>query len=135
MKQSSLRYLGALDLLLVAALLVAFGPQVAVVSPVPVMMAVAGLCALLAGSVAAVSVGPATVTWRHLVGTAYAAFALMWPATYGPAVLAGTATGEELALAVVTTVGGSTLLFVGYDIARGGRHFDITTDVERVVGR
>lgn len=135
MKQSSLRYLGALDLLLVAALLLAFGPQVAAASPVPAMMGVAGLCALLAGSVAAVSVGPVTVSWRHLVGAAYAMFAVMLPAIYGPGVLDGTATGGELALFGVMTVGGATLLFVGYDIARGGKHFDITADVQRTVGR
>lgn len=135
MKQSSYRYLGLLDLLLVAALVGVFGPAALTSSvAVPGMLA-AGALALLAGTVAELSVGPVTVTWRHLVGASYAVFALVMPAIYAPRVLGGTAGGEEILLFAVAIVGGLSLLFYGVDVARDGRHFEIDADVERAIGR
>lgn len=133
MKQSQYRYLGLLDLALVAALGVVFG--VAVLWTVPVVLVgMAGICAVLAGSVSAVSVGAATVTWRHLIGVSYVAFALVWPAVYVPDVVAGTASRRTLLVFVVTTVGALSLVWYGIDIARGGRYFTVKPDVERTLG-
>ena len=134
MQQSSYRYLGLLDLLLVAALVGAFGPTALTASAVVPAMAVAGTFALLAGVVAELSVRTVTVTWRHLIGASYALFAVAVPAVYAPAVFSGSAGGEELLLFVVSTVGGLSLLFYGVDVARDGRHFEIESDVERSIG-
>ncbi|KOX92038.1 hypothetical protein AMS69_15955 [Haloarcula rubripromontorii] len=133
MNQSAYRYLGLIDLALLGAFLVAFGISALATSPVLVGMLVAGVGLLLAGTLAAVSVGPATVTWRHFVGVSYTVFALTWPATYGPAVVAGTATRAELALFVATAVGSLSILAYGYDVFRDGRHFDVETDVTRTL--
>ncbi|WP_336337292.1 hypothetical protein [Haloarcula brevis] len=133
MKQSTYRYLGLFDLALLGAFFAVFGVGALAVNPVLVGMLVAGVGLLLAGIVAAVSVGPVTVTWRHFVGVSYAVFALSWPATYGPAVVAGTATGTELVLFLTMTVGSLSLLANGYDVFRDGRHFDVDADVTRTV--
>jgi len=134
-KQSSYRYLGLLDLLLVAALVGLFGPAALTESVAVPGMAVAGALALLAGTVAELSVGPVVVTWRHLIGASYAVFALAVPSIYAPSVLAGSAGGEELLLFVAAVGGGFSLLFYGVDVARDGRHFEIDADVERAIGR
>lgn len=133
MKQSAYRYLGLLNLVLIVTFLAAFGVGALAGSPVLLGMLVAGVGLLLAGTLAAVSVGPATVTWRHFVGIAYATFALGWPATYGPSVVAGTATRTELVLFVATAVGSLSILAYGYDVFRDGRHFEVETDVTRTV--
>ena len=133
MKQSQFLYLGLLDLLLIAGLAAVFGPAVLVSSPI-VLMGLAGLGAILAGTVSALSLGPITLSWRHLVGLSYVTFALMWPVTYAPEIVAGTASGQDLALFVVTTVGAFSLAFYGVDIARSGRHFSVQQNVERVIG-
>ncbi len=135
MKQSSYRYLGLLDLLLVAALVGVFGPAALAGSVAVPGMLVAGILMLLAGTIAELSIGPATVTWRHLVGASYGVFALVVPAIYAPTVLAGSAGGEELILFVAAIVGGFSLLFYGVDVARDGRHFEVDADVERAIGR
>ncbi|WP_423999292.1 hypothetical protein ACOZ4I_10580 [Haloarcula salina] len=133
MKQSTYRYLGLFDLALLGAFLAFFGVGALVVSPVLVGMLVAGVGLLLAGTVAAVSVGPVTVTWRLFVSVSYAIFALSWPAMYGPAVVAGTATQTEVVLFLAMTVGSLSLLAYGYDMFRDGQHFDVDADVTRTV--
>ena len=133
MKQSQYRYLGLLDLVLVSGLIAVFGVAVLGTAPI-VLMGLAGICAILAGSVSAVSVGVATVTWRQLIGVSYVAFALVWPAIYVPDVVTGTISGQNLLVFVVATVGALSLVFYGIDIARGGRHFSVTPDVERTLG-
>ena len=133
MKQSQFLYLGLLDLLLIAGLAAVFGPAVLGTSPI-VLMGIAGIVAILAGTVSALSLGPITLSWRHLVGLSYVTFALMWPVTYAPEIVAGTASGQDLFLFVVTTIGAFSLTFYGVDIARGGRHFSVQQNVERVIG-
>lgn len=135
MKQSSFRYLGIFDLLLVAVFVAVFGIGALASSVFVATMAIAGAFALLAGSVAELSMGPISVSWRHLVAVSYALFGLILPGSYLPDVLAGTATQEEIALLAVTSVGALSLLFYGFDVARGGEHFEVDPDVERVVGR
>lgn len=134
MNQSSFRYLGVFDLLLVAAFAAAFGVGALASSVFVAGMAVAGVFALLAGSVAELSLGPLSVSWRHLVAASYALFGLILPGSYLPGVVAGTATEAELGLFVATSVGALTLFFYGYDVVRGGEHFEVDADVERVVG-
>ena len=114
MKQSQYRYLGLLDLVLVSGLIAVFGVAVLGTAPI-VLMGLAG-----AGSVSAVSVGVATVTWRHLIGVSYVPFVLVWPAIYAPDVVTGTISGQNLLVFVVATVGALSLVFYGIDIARGG---------------
>ncbi|NHN60930.1 MULTISPECIES: hypothetical protein [Halorussus] len=135
MKQSRFRYLGLFDLLLVAVFVAAFGTASFAASVAIPAMALAGLFAVLAGSVAELSLGSVTVTWRHFVAATYALFALALPGSYLPDVVAGTAGRAELALFAVTSVGALTLLFFGYDVARGGDHFEVEPDVDTVVGR
>ncbi|UPW01988.1 hypothetical protein M0R88_07800 [Halorussus gelatinilyticus] len=135
MKQSSFRYLGAFDLLLVAVFLAVFGVRALTESAAVPAMALAGVSAILAGSVRRVSVGPLALSWRHFVALTYALFGVMLPASYLPGVLAGTASRAEVALFVVTAVGALSLLFFGYDVLRGGDHFDVEPNVETVVGR
>jgi len=135
MKQSSFRYLGVFDLLLVGVFVAAFGVRALTGSVVVPAMALAGVAALLAGSVKSVSLGPLALSWRHFVALTYALFGVMLPASYLPGVLPGTASGEEVALFVVSSVGALSLLFFGYDVLRGGKHFDVDANVETVVGR
>jgi len=133
MKQSQFLHLGLLDLLLIAGFAAVFGPAVLVLSPI-VLMGIAGIVAILAGTVSALSLGPITLSWRHLVGLSYVTFALIWPAIYAPELITGTASGQDLFLLVVTTIGAFSLVFYGIDIARGGRHFSVQQNVERVIG-
>jgi hypothetical protein len=74
------------------------------------------------------------VTWRQLIGVSYVAFAFVWPAIYVPDVVAGTVSGQNLFVFIVATVGALSLVLYGVDIARGGRHFTVTPDVERTLG-
>lgn len=134
MRQSRFVYIGVLELLLAGALVALFGPVVLTGSHVVALLVVAGVAAVLAGCVAAIELGAVTVTWRHLVAASYLAFAVMWPLVYGPHVLAGTASGEELLMFGVAATSALVFAFVGVDVARGGRHFDLTSDVERTVG-
>jgi hypothetical protein len=131
-KQSHFRYLGVLDLLLVAGFGGVFGPAQLVASPI-VLMGIAGVSAVFAGSISALSLGPITVSWRHLVGFSYVTFALMWPAIFAPDIVAGTASRQDLLLFVLTTIGALSLAVYGIDVARGGRYFTIQRDIERVI--
>ncbi|WP_135854884.1 hypothetical protein [Halorussus salinus] len=135
MKQSSFRYLGVFDLLLVGAFVAVFGVGAFTASVVVPAMALAGVAALVAGSVKSVSVGPLALSWRHFVALTYALFAVILPGSYLSSVLAGTASQAEVALFVVSSVGALSLLFFGYDVLRGGKHFDVDANVETVVGR
>ncbi|MFC7081732.1 hypothetical protein [Halorussus caseinilyticus] len=135
MKQSRFRYLGAFDLLLVAAFVAVFGVRALTASVVVPAMALAGVSAIVAGSVAEVSVGPLALSWRHFVGATYALFGLLLPGSYLSSVVSGTASRAELALFAVASVGALSLLFYGYDVVRGGEHFEVEPDVETVVGR
>ena len=134
MNQSSLRYFGALSLALVVALVGLFGSAALVASPTVLLLALAGLLMILAGSVSSVSLGPIRIGWRPLVGLSYALFALTLPVSALQTLLGGTVSAVEYVVFATSVLGGLTLLFIGYDIARGGEHFRITSNVERVVG-
>lgn len=62
------------------------------------------------------------------------AFALVWPAIYVPDVLAGTVSGHNLLVYVVAMAGTLLLVLYGFDIARGGRHFTVTPEIEWTLG-
>ncbi|WP_458207171.1 hypothetical protein [Haladaptatus sp. NG-SE-30] len=64
---------------------------------------------------------PWSVEWYRLAGAGYLCFA----ASY---LLTNLATENELWWVAVTVVGTAVFGFMGFDIARGGRHFDIDTD-------
>lgn len=134
MKQSWFRYLGLFDLLLVAGFVGFFGLPALTSSMVVPAMLLAGVSAILAGSVSRLTLGVVSVSWRYFVGVTYVLFALILPGNYLPSVLAGTATASEWMLFVVGAVGGLSLLFYGVDVVRGGRHFEVDADVERTVG-
>lgn len=134
MKQSSFRYLGGLDLVIVAAFLAAFGVGALGSTPIVLMM-LAGVAALLAGSLAELSVGALIVPWQWFAAATYLLFAALLPATYLPHVVAGTATTTETTLFAVSCVSALLFVFMGFDIARGGNHFEVRANVERVVGR
>lgn len=92
MKQSQFLYLGLL-LRLVAGLAAVFGPAVLVIrQSLSWDSLVFGV--ILVGTVSALSLGPITLSWRHLVGLSYVTFALMWPAIYAPEIVAETASGR-----------------------------------------
>jgi hypothetical protein len=55
------------------------------------------------------------------------------PATYAPAVVAGTASAADLSVLAVSGVGAVSLAFSGADVARGGRRFDVGRDVDRTL--
>lgn len=132
MKQSSFRYLGLFDLVLVAALAGVFGLQVVGFPPV-VLLGIGGVAAILTGVLAELSVGPLRLSWRLFAGLCYFSFALLWPVLYLPEVIAGTATELDLLLFVVMSVGALVFAFIGVDILRGGRHYAIEANVERVI--
>lgn len=130
MRQSSFRYLAALDLLLVAAFLALFGlGSIGASLAVPAML-VAGVTALLAGTVATVSVGPVSVSWRAFAAATYLAFAVTMPAAFGPT---GTASTADLAFLGVAAVGSLSMLYFAVGIWRGSDAFDVTEDVERTL--
>lgn len=133
MRQSRFVYVGVLELLLAGALVALFGPVVLTGSHVVALLVVAGVAAVLAGCVAAIELGAITVTWRHLVAASYLAFAVMWPLVYAPHVLAGTASVEDLLMFGVAVTSALVFAFVGFDIARDGRHFEVTPNVDRVL--
>ncbi len=134
MKQSSFRHLGAVDLLLAGAFLAVFGVDT-LGSPQVGLLLAAGVTAVAAGSLAELSVGPVTVPWRWFAAATYVLLAVLLPAGLLRPLVAGSASAAEAALFVVSCFGAAAMLFFGVDVARGGRHFDVTPDVDRVVGR
>jgi len=135
-KQSSFRYLGALDLLLAGVLLAVFGLDT-LGSPQIGLLLSAGVAAVAAGSLAELSVGPVTVPWRWFAAATYVLLGVLPPVGLLPPLVAGPASAPvaEAASFVVACVGAAAMLFFGVDVARGGEHLEVTPDVERVVGR
>ncbi len=133
MKQSSFRHLGVFEILLVVFVVV-FG-SVPIIGGVAVLVDIAGVCAVLAGSVTRLTLGPVTIPWRYLVCLSYVAIALGWPLTFVPMIVDGTASQQDVLLLVVAIVSAASLAFFGIDIARGGRHFSITQTSERAPGK
>ncbi|MFC6951912.1 hypothetical protein [Halorubellus litoreus] len=133
MRQSRFAWFGVVELLLAAALLAVFGPVVLTTTAVVPLVVVSGILAILAARYAVIEVAGVSVTWRSLVGASYLAFAVMWPLIYGPTVLFGDPVAEDYLMFVVAVVSAGCFLFFGIDIARGGRHFDVTGDVDRVL--
>jgi hypothetical protein len=128
-KQSSFRYVGVLDLLLVGVLVAVFGPQAALATPVVPAMALAGVLLFVGGSVEELSLGSVTVSWRQLLGAGYVLSAVAISSVYVGEILAGSATGRELFLLVVSSLGSLTLVAMGVEVARDGDHFAVTPTV------
>ncbi|MFC5368254.1 hypothetical protein [Salinirubrum litoreum] len=129
MKQSSFRYVAVLDLLLVGLLVAAFGPQAVLATPVVPAMTLAGVLLFVGGSVEESSLGPVTLSWRQLLGAGYVLAAVAISSVYVGEGLAGSATGRDLFLLVVSSLGALTLVVVGVEVARDGEHFAVTPTV------
>jgi len=130
MRQSSFRYIAALDLLLVATFLALFGLRSIGASVAVPAMLVGGLTALLAGTVAAVSVGPVSVSWRAFAAATYLAFAVTMPAAFAPT---GSGGAADLFFLVVTGMGSLAMLYFAVAILRGSDAIAVTEDVERTL--
>jgi hypothetical protein len=85
-------------------------------------LAVAGLLVLAAGLRESYAVGGRTVRWNVLYGLGTATLGVGLAAGLGVDRPAG---GEGLLFAVAAVGGGLSLAFIGYDFARGGRHFRV----------
>jgi|GEM_PF-1436871 hypothetical protein len=134
MRQSRFVAFGVVLVLVPAAFAALFGWRAVLEQSAMGLFLLAGGLAVLGARVAAVEVGTVRVSWRHLVGASFLVVALANVTREVPRVLAGTASSYELLMAGWFVVMSCLLAFVGIDIARNGRHFDITPDVDRVVG-
>lgn len=122
------RYLGygllALTALLVWAFGGAIGPELLAPERLPTTvqvtaMALAGALAVLAGHETRLT---ERVGWHRLYGLADVLLGL----SLVPSALGGPTSGEFAALyGVAAVLGGLSLAFIGVDVARGGRHFDV----------
>lgn len=134
MRQSSFRYLGLFDLLIVAAFTAFFGVEAFTRLLAIPAMTLAGVSALLAGTVSRITLGPVTVTWRYLAALTYALFAVILPSSFAPSVLTGTAARLDWFMLVVGLVGSLCMLYFAAAIVRDGDGFVVEEDVETVVG-
>ncbi|MFC6951913.1 hypothetical protein [Halorubellus litoreus] len=132
MRQSLFAWFGVLLLLVPAAFAAMFGWRAALGQSTMPLFAVAGVLAVLAGRVAAVELGGVSVSWRYLLGSAYGLVAvgnlLGVPATLSAADATAGLVSAGAAVVVSLCIG-----FMGIDIARDGRHFEIRGNVERVL--
>jgi hypothetical protein len=92
-------------------------------------MALAGVLLFVGGSVEELSLGSVTVSWRQLLGAGYVLSAVAISSVYVGEILAGSATGRELFLLVVSSLGSLTLVAMGVEVARDGDHFAVTPTV------
>ncbi|NHN42095.1 hypothetical protein G9C85_10705 [Halorubellus sp. JP-L1] len=132
MRQSRFSLLGALLLVVPLGFAAIFGWRTALEQSTMPLMFLTALLAILAGRVAAVELGGVRLSWRHLLATAYVLAAISFPLQQAPRTLAGaTSTGQHV-LFGATVVTACCLVFFAVEIARDGRHFEITADVDRV---
>jgi|AntRauTorcE11898_2_1112593.scaffolds.fasta_scaffold01063_7 xanthosine utilization system XapX-like protein len=133
MRQSRFAYFGVFELVVAGVLAAAFGSLVVTTSPAVPLLVLAGILAVLGARVAAIELRGRRVTWRHLVAASYVSFAAMWPFIYGPDVLAGSRAAGDLFMLVLAAGNALLFAFIGFDVGRGGRHFEITPNVDRVL--
>lgn len=125
MRQTSLRYAVVPVALGYGTLTAAFGPQLLVhPSTLAVLASVAGF--VLAGSVAAVEIGPLTLSWRGVWAASVAGFGL----SALPQAFAGDTTVVERLLAGLLAV---TMVAVAVVILRRPSELTVTENVQRVV--
>jgi hypothetical protein len=132
MRQSLFAWFGVLLLLVPAAFAGVFGWRAALDQPSMPLFVLAGALGVLGARVAAVELGGVSVSWRVLLGAAYCLVALANALSFTDVFATGTST-TSLVAAGAALVGSLCLAFMGVDIARDGRHFRITGDVDRVL--
>ena len=131
MRQSRFSLLGALVLLVPLAFAAAFGWRATVEQWTMLLVVLGGLLTVLAGRVAAVELGNRRVSWRHLLASAYVLFAVSLPVQQAHWTGSGSMEGYvSLGAAVVTAC---CLLWFAVEIARDGRHLEVTSNVDRVL--
>lgn len=120
MKRSWSPLLGVVLLVLVAALLLAFGPGTVLGDPESAAQAgvltLAGLCFLAAGVRL-----PEGVRWYHLAGAGDVLLGLSFLVRFVVVALDPGVPTADLALTALGTLGGLSLAYLGVDVARGGR--------------
>ncbi|WP_246983011.1 hypothetical protein [Halorientalis marina] len=108
-----------------AALVASFGIPAPRTAVQIALLAVAGGFVVAGALRDEVKVAGATVPWYTLVGTAYVLVGLgLRPGA--AAALDGGAATPETAARIAAALGGLVLCFIGYDFARGGKHFDVS---------
>lgn len=133
MRQSRFSLLGALLVVVPLAFAAAFGWRAVFEAPEMLVYGFAGVIAVVGGRVAAVEVGRVGVSWRVLVGGSWLLVALANVVDGLATVLDGAGSTAVLVSTGGLLVASCCIAFAGFDIARGGRHFEITPDVDRVL--
>lgn len=133
MRQSRFVYFGLLEIAVAVVFVALFGPAGLFASPLVALLVVSGVLAVLGGTVASIDLGGVAVTWRHLLGASYAVAAATLPVLYAPDVLAGTATDLDYLMFACGLITAVCLGFFAVEVARDGRHYEITGDVDRVL--
>jgi hypothetical protein len=131
MRQSRFSWLGAFVLLVPVAFAAVFGWRTAVGQWTIPLMVLGGLLTVLSGRVAAVELGDHRISWRHLLAGAYGLFAVLIPIQQ--ARWTGSSSTEGYVLLAGAVVTACCLLLFAVEIARDGRHFDVTPNVDRVL--
>lgn len=132
MRQSLFAWFGGLLLLVPAVFAAVFGWRAALDQPTMPLFAVAGVLVVLAGRVAAVELGGVSVSWRVVLGAAYLMIAVANALSFADTLTAASST-TSLVVAAGAVGGSLCIAFMGVDIARDGRHFEITGNVDRVL--
>lgn len=126
-KRSWSPLLGVVLLVLVGALLLAFGVESVVGEPATAVQAgvltLAGLCFLAAGFRL-----PEGVRWYHLAGAGDVLLGLSFLVRFVVVALDPGVPTADLAFTALGTLGGLSLAYLGVDIARGGRSLTVDPD-------
>jgi hypothetical protein len=126
MHRRFLRWYGVFLLLAPQLLVLAFGVDGLATGTAGVtyaLMVVAGGLLVVAGSRDEVGLGGGTVRWNVLAGVGVVCVAGTVLLGGAADLLAGDRSRAALGYTVVASVGALTLVFIGVDVARGGRHF------------
>lgn len=133
MRQSRFVWFGTLFILAPVAFAALFGWRAVLEAPELLVYGFAGVVAVLGARVAAVQVGRVQVSWRHLVGASWLLIALANVVDGLTTVLGATGSTAALVSAGGLLVASCCIGFFGIDVARDGRHFEVTPDVDRVL--
>jgi hypothetical protein len=132
MRQSRFSLLGVALVVVPLGFAAVFGWRAALDQATMPLLLVAGLLTVLSGRVAAVELGGVRVSWRHILAAGYVLMAVSFPLSHLAAT--GTPSADDYVLLGAAAVTACCLLFFAFDVVRGGRHFEITPNVERVLG-
>ncbi|WP_323674655.1 hypothetical protein [Halorubellus sp. PRR65] len=132
MRQSLFAWFGLALLLVPTVFAAVFGLRAALEQSTMPLFVVAGALGVLAGRVAAVELGSVSVSWRQLLGGSYLLVAFANALSFAGMFSTADSTASLVA-AGGAVVGSLCLAFMGIDIARDGRHFQVTGNVDRVL--